>query len=338
MVEKEKLLQDHIGRGNLEAAIELLFTLAVDSAKAGDFESAESMRSRIVALDPMAFREIVRLGEIIEEEKARKIEPTHRRTWSRLYEGLSVEEANALYFESRKAIYEIGETVFEQGEWKPRLYLLDSGRANITYCRDGGEFLLKTIEAGQFVGEDVFFSCAVCTTSMIARSRLEVRYLDAEVLNGWKCVHPVLESKLLGFVSCVESISELLKAREMDRRSMDRVNVGGKATVVLINLSGEPEVNTFVVDLCDISRGGMCFLGRFSESTAGRLLGNRLCISCSDPQNGPLQNFEQFGTIVGVQFHSFEDCTVNVKFDQFLSESLVELLGKSLPQRPGCDF
>lgn len=338
MVDKEKLLQDHIGRGNIQAAIELLFKLAVDSAKAGDFESAQSMRSRIVALDPMAFREIIRLGEIIEEEKARKIEPTHRQTWIRLYEALSLEEANALYFESQKAIYEAGETAFKQGEWKPRLYLLDSGRASITYCRDGGEFLLKTIEAGQFAGEDVFFSSAVCTTSMIAQSRLEVRYLDAEVLKGWKCVHPALESKLFGFVSRVESTSELLKAREMDRRSMDRVNVGGKATVVLIGLADAPAVDSFVVDLCDISRGGVCFLGRFSKSAAGWLLGNRLCIRCSDLKSGPLQNFEQFGTIVGVQFHSFDDCTINVKFDRLLSESQVELLGKSLLQAPGCDF
>ena len=119
MIEKEKLVQDHVDRGNTKAAIELLLDLVVDCAKGGDFEAAESMRSRIVAIDPMAYREIIRSGEIIEEEKKRRIDANHRQIWARLYDSLSVEEANALYFGSNKASYEAGDTIFQQGDWTP---------------------------------------------------------------------------------------------------------------------------------------------------------------------------------------------------------------------------
>ncbi|MDR3566486.1 MAG: Crp/Fnr family transcriptional regulator [Syntrophobacteraceae bacterium] len=339
MVEKEKRAQDHADSGNNSAAIEILFDLVIEYARAGNFEAAESMRSRIVAINPMALSEIIRSGEIIEEEKKQKIDENHRQLFAGLYEGLSVEEANALYFGSNKANYEAGETIIRQGDWQPRLYLIDSGRANITYIRGDGEFLLKTVEAGQFTGEDVFFSLAVCTTSMIAQSRLEVRYLDAKVLKGWRSVQPGLEAKLLGFVAGVQSTSELLRARELDRRTMRRVCLGGKATAFLVNLEAEPAGNPFRVDLCDISRGGVCFMVRTAKrEAAARLLGNRLCISYFDPKMGSPQNIERCGTVVGIQFHPFEDCTVNVKFDELLPEGVLELLEKSSPPTQTFDF
>ena len=326
-VEKEKLVQNLVDHGNNKAAVELLFELVIECAKAGNFEAAESMRSRIVTINPMAFSELIRSGEIIEEEKKQKIDANHRKIWALLYDSLSVEEANALYFGSHKASYEAGDTIFNQGEWKPRLYLIDSGRANIIYFQEGGEIFLKAVEAGQFSGEDAFFSLAVCTTTMRAKSAIEVRYLDADVLKGWRTVHPGLESRLLRFVTGVESTPELLKAREMDRRSMRRISIGGKATASLINWREDRERNSFRVDLCDISRGGVCFMVRISErESAGRLLGNRLCISYFDPETASSQNIEQYGTVVGIQFHPFEDCTVNVKFDEFLPESQLELL------------
>ena len=64
------------------------------------------MRSRIFEIDSMALGEIVRSGEIIEEEKSQSIDADHRKIWAKLYDSLSIEEANTLYFAFTKAIYE----------------------------------------------------------------------------------------------------------------------------------------------------------------------------------------------------------------------------------------
>ncbi len=74
------------------------------------------------------------------------------------------------------------------------------------------------------------------------------------------------------------------------------------------------------------------------REAAGRLLGNRLCISYFDPKMGSFQNIEQCGTVVGLQFHPFEDCTVNVKFDALLPEIVLELLEEASPSEPFYDF
>lgn len=338
MIAKEKLVQDYLNQGDKKAAVELLFDLAVACAKEKNFEAAEAMRSRIFEVDPMALGEILRSGEILEEEKRQTIDRSHREIWAKLYDGLSVEEGNALYFASTKAAYEAGETIFEQGEWKPRLYFINRGRAKIVYFRDGKDFFLKDVEAGQFAGEDAFFSLAICTTTMIAQSSVEVRCLDANVLKVWKTACPALESKLQSFVSGAERISDLLKAREMDRRCLRRISLGGKATALLINSSGDSVGKPFKVDLCDISRGGVCFMVRIGKrETAGRLLGNRLCLNFH-PQTESSQTTTQCGTIVGVQFHPFEDCTVNAKFDALLPEGLIEQLGKPAPPPQDLDF
>ena len=329
IIEKEQLLEDYLSQGNKEAAIKLLFELVAACAKEKNFEAAEIMRSRIFEIDPMALGEIIRSGEIIEEEKSRNIDVNHREVWAKLYDNLSIEEANALYFAFTKAIYEGGETIFQQGEWKPRLYFINSGQANIVYLLDGKEIFLKAVKPGQLAGEDTFFSLAVCTTTMIALSRTEVSYLDSKILKEWKTSSPVLESKLQSFASSTEKIADLLKAREMDRRRLRRINAGGKAMAVLMNSSGNHAGKPFKVDLGDISRGGLLFFVRVTKrETASLLLGKRVCISYRHPMLDSSHTIKQNGTIVGVRFHPFEDCAVNVKFDSLLPEALIEQLEK----------
>ena len=106
IIEKEQLLKNYLDEGNKEAAIKLLFELVVACAKEKNFESAEIMRSRIFEIDSMALGEIIRSGEIIEEEKSQSIDADHREIWAKLYDSLSIEEANALYFAFTKATYE----------------------------------------------------------------------------------------------------------------------------------------------------------------------------------------------------------------------------------------
>jgi len=339
LIEKEKLAQNYLDEGNKDAAIKLLFELVAVCARGKNFEAAEAMRSRIFEIDAMALDEIIRSGEIIEEAKKQAIDSGHRQAWAALYDTLSVEEANTFYFALTTTVYQAGEEIFRQGDWKPRLYLVNSGRAKIVYLQGDREVFLKNIEKGEFVGEDTFFSFAICTTTMIAQSRTEISYLDSGVLKAWRTTSPVLESKLQSFTSRAEKITDLLDAKRMDRRVLRRINPGGKAAALLVDSSGKPVGKPFKVELYDISQGGICFMVRITKrETAGLLLGKRVCISYLHPQLDTSHSIKQSGTIVGVHFHPFEDCSVNVKFDTLLPESLIEQLEKLPPPSHNLDL
>jgi CRP-like cAMP-binding protein len=326
--QQEDLIRKYLEENNREAAIKLIVDLVSAFSKEGNFMRAEAFRDRIIEIDPMALTEIIRSAEIIEEAKREAIDKDNRETWARLYKTLSEEELNAFYFSLKPAVYERDESICNQGDWSRRLFFVNGGRLKVVYLMGGREVLLKTVEVGEIAGEDTFFSNSVCTTSIIALSRVELSYLDAKVLNDWKDTFPVLESKLLDFASRFEKIKDLLKARELDRRSLKRVYVSGKGTVQLISAGGNPIGKPFRVDVCDISEGGMCFLVHLTKrETASLLLGQRVNISYLHPKIDPSRTINQGGIIVAVRFHPFEDCAINVKFNDLISARLVDELG-----------
>lgn len=339
IIQQEELIQKYLAQDNKEAAMKLLFELVTACAREKNFRAAESLRDRMFEIDPMALTEIIRSGEIIEEEKSDAIDREHREIWSRLYEQLTVEEANALYFALKSARFKAEEAIYSQGEWKPQLFFLNSGRAKIVYFREGREVLLKLLNAGQVAGEDTFFTSTICTTSLIAVSSVELNYLDAGVLKAWKKDFPVLESKLQAFASKGEKIKDLLQARELDRRSFKRITTGGKGTVNLMSPSGNLLGKPFKVEVCDVSRGGMCLLVRITKrETASLLLGQRLSIGYLNPQMDLSKTINAKGTVVAVRFHPFEDCTINVKFDDLLPERLINEFERLGPPVVEFDF
>ena len=323
------MVREQIEENSREAAIKQLFDKAVACARERNFKEAEALRDRIIELDPMALGEIIRSAEIIEDEKSKAIDRDHRSTWAGLYRNLNGEEANAFYFSLKHAVYEAGETICLQGDSSRRFFFLESGRFKIVYLMDGREVFLKTVGAGEIAGEDTFFSSSVATTSMVALTRVELSYLDARVLKGWKDTFPLLECKLQDFASQFEKINDLLKAREMDRRSLKRVHISGKGTVQLMNATGNPVGKPFRVDVSDISEGGMCFLVHLlKRETASMLLGHRVNIEYPHPQLGLAGMTNHTGMIVAVGFHPFEDCAINVKFDGRLPRKLIDELGQ----------
>jgi len=64
------------------------------------------------------------------------------------------------------------------------------------------------------------------------------------------------------------------------------------------------------------------------RETARLLLGKGVCISYLHPLLDSSHTIKQRGTIVAVSFHPFDDCSVNVKFDTLLTETLMEQLEK----------
>ena len=309
-----------------ENAIKLLFESITSCVHAKDFSTAESLRDQIFKINPMALKEIIRSAEIIEAAKGEAIDKEHRVVWAKLYDNLSTEEGNELYFALKSAEYKADATVFNQGEHDPWLYFIDSGRPKLIYLLGGEEVFLKQLGPGELAGQETFLFDSVYTTSMVTLSPVKLNFLDVGILKRWKTEFPMLESKLLDLARQSEETTALLRSKGVDRRIHRRVKVAGKGMIQLVDSAGDPVGSPFKVDLCDISQGGLCFYAQITKRETTRLLlGRRLSISYLDSLDSgdPLG---QTGMIVAARFHSFEDCTVHVKFDRPVGSEFINQL------------
>ena len=195
--EHEKLIEQYLNEGNRDAAVQLLSELIVKKAREKDFEHAEALRDKLFEVDSMALKEIIKAGEIIETEKSRAIDENHLETWSGLYDSLSPDETNALYYNMQSGKFSENYMLFKQGDISSRLYLIDSGRLKMFYRKAGKATLLKILGSGDLVGEDAFFFAdAVCTTSVIVDTAVKCHILKKDRLAKLSREFPGLVPKL----------------------------------------------------------------------------------------------------------------------------------------------
>lgn len=323
--EQEALVDQYVKESNTEAAVALLLDLITRCAKEKDFVKANALREKLSEVDSMALTEIIRSGEIIEEEQRKSIDKNHLNIWSELYGSLTIEETNALYYAMKECLYDADQLVFKQGERNPNLYFIDEGQLSVVCSKGGMEILLKTVGSGDIAGEDTFFSDTVCTASLMTLSRAKLRVLNENALTAWQEAVPSLEAKLRDFCLKFEKVDELLKKKGLDRRSHRRVNISGKCVIQILSVSGNPAGKAFKGNLSDISVGGLSFFIRIAKKeTASLLLGRNLNIKFNLPSGDPQERIDQNGTVVAVRSHLFEDYSIHVKFDKALSERVLQ--------------
>lgn len=319
------VVDGYVQQNDTESAVKLLFDLIVKYAKEKNFTNAESLREKLFEVDAMALTEIVSSGEIIEEEKSQSIDQDHLDVWPELYEPLTGEESNAFYYSMKEAEYDTDQTIIQQGELNSNLYFINQGQLKMVYRQGEREILLGTSNAGDIVGADTFFSVSVCTTSVITLSHVKLTFLENKILSKWKSDFPALGSKLRDFCMKKEKTPELLKKKDMDRRSHKRVPISGKVLFQLLEASGTPIGKVIKGNLSDISMGGLSFFMKISkEETARKFLGRNLRMQFVLPACEAQDKISRNGKVVGVQYHLSSDYSIHVKFDKNLSEEIIE--------------
>jgi len=317
---KEKLLETYLKENKKELAVDLLFELITQNAKAKNFSKAEALRETLFEVDSMALNVIVKSGEIIEAEKIAAVDPVHRDTWARLYQELTKEESIALYYEMKTATFDAQQIVFRQGEMNSNLYFIHSGRLNMFYHKGNQGILLKTLGPGDIVGEDTFFTQSTCTTSLMASSRAKLNYLEKTVLQKWHSDASNLMNKLQDYCLKLESVKDLLHNKELERRAHRRYDISGTAA---IQITDKPEGKVYKTELSDISASGVSFIMNTSPQSAETLLGCQLNIKFLLPRISGETRIDQSGSIVGVHRQLFNEYLINVKWDQTLSDDIV---------------
>jgi len=323
-----------INGDNKDAAVADLYRRIVAHAKAKDFAKAESLREKLMDIDPMALNEIISSAEIIEQEKKEGMTQDHLTVWADLYQAISKEEGNALYYAMTEASYLNDQRLFTQGDRNSNLYFVNQGQLKMLCSQDGKEILVKTLQPGDIFGIDTFFSDSVCTTTVSPFSMAKVNYLEKKVLQEWKEKFPALETKLNGYCLKFEKTQDVLKKKGLDRRLQRRFRVEGKAGLQILGATGAPVGKPFRGIVSDISASGLACIVKLTKKEIGQLLlGRSMELKLSLAVNGTTRAIDQVGTVVAVNSPPFDDYYLHVKFHQMLDGSLVREIAAAHSKR-----
>ncbi|MGD9160552.1 MAG: cyclic nucleotide-binding domain-containing protein [Desulfobacteraceae bacterium] len=327
ITEQEKVIDQYLSEGKQDEAVKALFDLIVESAKKKDFIKAEALREKLFEVAPMALNEITKSGDIIDEEKSSSIDEVHRETWSELYDTLTTEEANELFFALKENEYGEGEIIFNIGDEDNKLYLYDTGDVRMVFIKDDEE-AVKILEPGDTAGKDTFFyTTAFRTFSLVTDSKAKLHTLERDIQERWNENVPGLEKKINDYCFKSGGIPEYLKKKGIDRRLNKRKKLSGKVAVQLLNSSGDPSGKQFAGALTDLSESGLSFTFKLSNNeVAHKLLGTKTKTQLVIPDGDSSKRIEQVGKIVGIGYHVLADHSIHIRFDE-PDESIKKLMG-----------
>ena len=313
--EHEKLIEQYLSEDNTQAAVQLLSELVVKFARENNFEQAEALRGKLFEVDSMALNEIVNTGEIIETEKNKAIDKEHLDTWSELYDSLASEETNALFYGMQPVEIPDNHMIFKQGEICSRLYFIDKGRLKMFYRQADKAILLKTLGPGDIIGEDTFFFAdAFCTTSVITDSLAKFHVLEKDRLAKLSKTAPGLEPKIRDYCVKLETVADLLKAKSLERRVKQRLNLPGKVMVQIFDIEKKPVGKPFRGELLDMSASGLAFIMKTTRKSDAMMLGLNLNMALSFAELDSDLKFKKVGTVVAVNSEPFNEYIIHVEF------------------------
>jgi CRP-like cAMP-binding protein len=325
VTEHEQLVEQFLQENNKDAAVQLLAELIIKSAREKNFGQAEDLREKLIKVDSMAVNEIVKTGEVIETEKGDAIDKEHLDIWSGLYDNLTPEETNALFYAMKLAKHPENHMVYKQGEMRSRLYFIDEGWLNMFYRQEDKAILLKNLEPGDFFGEDTFFfSDAFCSTSVVTDSAVKLYVLLKADLDRLNSKVPGLESKLNDYCASRESVADLLKSKELERRVDKRLNLPGKIMVQMLNHADQPAVKPFRAELLDISASGLAFLMKTTQKASSLLLGRNLNMKLTFEELSSDIEINRVGSVVAVNREPFHEYVVHAEFNKNLTSDIID--------------
>lgn len=323
---EEKAIFQLVENGNKEDAKQALFDLIVAAARKKDFSNAERLRERMYEIDPMAIIEIVRSGEIIEQEKGNAIGKDDRAIWDELSNMLSSGEFQTMYHELNELTFGPDEIIVSQGDKSDSLYFVNRGSVLVSHRVKDKDLLIATLERGEIIGEN-FFKPSFWTVSLSSQTQTELYELKQETIEKWHGQYPDLKTKLEAYYENKSTVSEMIKQKGIDRRQFKRFVLSGKVQIKPLNRDGEAFGRGFRSQLVDVSAGGLSFLIRITKSEDAKLLlGKALQITV--PVGDGKKGLRQKGISTGIQLHdAFDnDYSVHVQFNSPLSEEMLKLL------------
>ncbi len=316
----EEQIQVLVRAGESQKAGQLIYDQAIASAKIRDFSVAELLRDRLLEINPMALAEVIQLGDFIEEQKNTSLTSQHLEIWRELYEEMTTDEFNELYYALRQENYHKGDVIVQSGETDNHLYFLNSGYISLNCIVGGKEVFLRRMPPGNVFGAEQFFSPSVWTVTLKALGEIQVHILDHAVLAKISENYPGIEEKLRQYCQQHAQVPELLKMSGDDRREYPRYSVDLPTRNILLDPYGNKGKRVFNGQLFDISKQGLAFTIKISSTNNARLLLGRHIITTIIIGDEELPQLN--GVIVGVRLHEpiMQDFSVHVKLSKRIDD------------------
>ncbi len=312
--------------GRKEKGLEVLIQLINKLARLRLFNQAKKLRDWLIEEEPTALEEIIKAAEIIEDEKNNIIEKDHLSVWSQLYDLFTPEEFNVFFYALTNKKYGTNETIIEQGNTEPCLYLINKGNVKLFYRSKGKEILVNTIGPGDILGLNSFFETSIPTINASSINRVELSRLDASRIPQWEADYPELFTKLREYCTKFQNLHDQIKTLGQDRRQGKRLPASGILLTTFFDQEGEKAHIKIKGELADISQGGVSFhLGLPQKTQAHFLLGRKVKVTL------PISERKEsvctlIGNVVAVKMlQSIDnDYSLHVQFDQDLAVDIVQ--------------
>ncbi|KJR98416.1 MAG: hypothetical protein VR65_20540 [Desulfobulbaceae bacterium BRH_c16a] len=331
-LQQEQAVRTLLSRGNLAEGKDQLLQLIEKTARSRNFSQAENLREWLIEIDRTAFSHIIQAAEIIDREKAAGIDKGHLEIWSKLYDVLTTEEFSALYYALKHRSYLNEEVVVSQGTLQTSLFFINSGKVKLYFVDQGNEVLVKTMGSGEIFGAGAFFDASVWTISVASVGTSNVSMLKLDKMQEWNDEYPGLEPKLHDFCREFERIEEFLERSSRDRREHERHRIGGRVLTTLLDNQAQSFGVSAMVELFDISVGGVSYTARISQKENARLLlGRKVQIKLPAGER-PGESVALIGDILAVKsaYAVENEYSVHLKYDTLLDHKhLFEIISAS---------
>jgi CRP-like cAMP-binding protein len=326
----EANVERYIEADQTEKAVELLYQLAIASAKKGLFHQSEAYRDRLYEADSMALSRIIAVNEVIEKHKSILMPPNYRELWAALFETLSEEEANAFFFSLKKAEVDSERVILRQGKPNDRLFLVEEGQLKAVYTDKEKELLLRKLGSGDIFGEDTFFSVNVCTADIKTLTPVRLSYFEYTDLEKMEKKHKSLASNLEKFCSMGQPLANVIQHKGIDRRSFKRYHLRSNVWFKLAETDNSESFNrSIAAELCDISKHGLSFYFHSKDRDGVRnLIGRSLAVKFNLNINGVDKTIIATGIVQGIGSHPLEEYSVHLQLNRPFSDDAMRTISR----------
>jgi CRP-like cAMP-binding protein len=306
---------------------EMLTRFVTDIASAvevGDFQTAKSLRDKLIESNPMAISEGIKTAEMIEDGMSAAIDLEHLAIWPGLYDQLSIEERNCLFFSMKLYVLPEKRLLLKYGSVNSRLFFLEQGNVSVAIPQDDNKFKIVTqLGRGDIIGDYTFATMALCSASVVTKTTVQVRCLEGHLAEKWDEEHPGLYAKVMAFCTHREQVEEIIARKELEMHHNPRHSVGGLVKSVLLDEKDQATDVTFNGELEEISRSGCSFtIHCNSSSIVKNLLARSFSLNFICSKRDKDIKFSCMGKVVKVSAILHNDYQLHVSFQTYLPEHI----------------